>query len=496
MLLTWLMLAVVMGLPPRGALAQPHSPEAPRAGQVLLVKGIATAQREGTPARFLGKGAKLYQGDTVTTSSKGFVILKLIDESVITLRPGTVFKLETVNYRPEKKESSNAFLRLLKGGMRAITGFISKLNPKRGVRIQTPVATIGIRGTDFDARLCTGDCAEEAKHLKKRKIKTRKVAARVAFLRNEVTAQGHDGKLRKLQPGAPIYAGDRIQTKGDAYAVLAFRDRSRITLREATRMLLAEYRYSRKAEKSRMEVLLAEGGLRVLAGKIGEQNPAAVKFHTPLGTVGIDKARTGFDLLCRGACAEEGRKAGASLPLWLRPLFAMIPPAHAQAAPTGGLFAYSWQGTIRMQLPSGTLEISENKTLFVPPGGRPVELPKIPVFIQQDASPRPDGVKVDHRAMFGRVKTNESKTGLFVTVRDGHVTLQTGLRSVDLGGGESGFADPNTKQTIRLSRTPTFIAQDPIPHPSQYDPETGKIVDQIKEDLGPSGKKDMECEIR
>ena len=52
-------------------------------------------------------------------------------------------------------------MQLLRGGFRAVTGFISKGSPD-AAKVQTATATIGIRGTDFDARLCGPECKAEA----------------------------------------------------------------------------------------------------------------------------------------------------------------------------------------------------------------------------------------------------------------------------------------------------------------------------------------------
>lgn len=58
----------------------------------------------------------------------------------------------------ERDLGSRAFLSLLKGGFRAVSGSIGKLN-REEYRIVTPVATIGIRGTDYFAVLCDETCA-------------------------------------------------------------------------------------------------------------------------------------------------------------------------------------------------------------------------------------------------------------------------------------------------------------------------------------------------
>lgn len=52
---------------------------------------------------------------------------------------------------------SRAFFRLLKGGFRAVSGLIGKVD-RNEYRISTPVATIGIRGTDYLLILCDEKC--------------------------------------------------------------------------------------------------------------------------------------------------------------------------------------------------------------------------------------------------------------------------------------------------------------------------------------------------
>lgn len=52
---------------------------------------------------------------------------------------------------------SRAFFKLLKGGFRAVSGLIGKVD-RNAYRISTPVATIGIRGTDYLLVLCDEKC--------------------------------------------------------------------------------------------------------------------------------------------------------------------------------------------------------------------------------------------------------------------------------------------------------------------------------------------------
>jgi hypothetical protein len=51
-------------------------------------------------------------------------------------------------------------LDLVKGGMRAVTGAIAQRRPE-AYKVRTPVATLGVRGTEYYLRICEQDCADE-----------------------------------------------------------------------------------------------------------------------------------------------------------------------------------------------------------------------------------------------------------------------------------------------------------------------------------------------
>ena len=54
---------------------------------------------------------------------------------------------------PAPAGASHAFFSLLKGGFRTVSGLIGKINHE-DYSVATPVATIGIRGTDYLTVLC------------------------------------------------------------------------------------------------------------------------------------------------------------------------------------------------------------------------------------------------------------------------------------------------------------------------------------------------------
>src|SRR5690606_20908527 len=60
--------------------------------------------------------------------------------------------------RPDGTEQAS--YRLHKGGVRALTGMIGKRDPQT-YKVHTSVATIGIRGTGHNTRICQGDCRDK-----------------------------------------------------------------------------------------------------------------------------------------------------------------------------------------------------------------------------------------------------------------------------------------------------------------------------------------------
>jgi hypothetical protein len=84
------------------------------------------------------------------TEKGTYARIKFIDNGEITLRPNTQFKIENFSYEAAKPEADGAFFTLLKGGLRSITGLLGKRNHDK-FGLNTPTATIGIRGTTFIA---------------------------------------------------------------------------------------------------------------------------------------------------------------------------------------------------------------------------------------------------------------------------------------------------------------------------------------------------------
>ncbi|HMR03522.1 MAG TPA: FecR family protein, partial [Candidatus Competibacter phosphatis] len=97
-------------------------------------------------------GAELRLGMRVVTGADGRAVLKFLDGQTVNLNPSSVFWIKNYRYAKDKPQDNRSSLELLKGGMRFISGAMSKESPE-AIRIDTPVATLGIRGTEFTAVL-------------------------------------------------------------------------------------------------------------------------------------------------------------------------------------------------------------------------------------------------------------------------------------------------------------------------------------------------------
>lgn len=114
-------------------------------GQVqLLIGGEANVERFGAMQE-LEKGSELYEGDVITTSSSSRLHIAFVDGAIAALRPNTEYHIDC--YRTAGDDICLK-LNLIKGEVRQVTGAAGESHKNR-FRLNTPVAAIGIRGTDF-----------------------------------------------------------------------------------------------------------------------------------------------------------------------------------------------------------------------------------------------------------------------------------------------------------------------------------------------------------
>lgn len=459
-------------------------------GEVQYVRGILTSQADGENPKLIGKDIPLYNGDVLNTGTRGFAILKFVDGTKMTLRPNTKFKINNISV---KKEEESAFFSLIRGGFRAITGAISKVSPK-AFQVKTPVATIGIRGTEFDARLCDQDCDTENKNIKQKSEETSPVIGRVAVLKGSASSLNENGKRHSLSVGSAIYERDKIRTRMNSHTVITFNDKTRITMSPNSIFKVQEQRYKPKepAENNAFFSFI-RGGLRLVTGAIGKLNRQSFRIGTPTATIGI--RGTGFDLVCEGRCVSEDgttyRPVDNTAVAKLMRFF--MKPAYA--ADNNGMYAKVWSGAIELQLSTGTLLLENGKTAFLKNGlSKPIMLPNIPVYLRKmGGAPRPDKVKVNDN-LFGGIEQDDVKPGLYINVRDGDVQIDGGDgKVVNLGKGESGMSSLDGK-VARLKFVPAFQKFDLMPDPAEFTPEMGNAMKLLG--LKRTLKSKFECSIQ
>ena len=126
------------------------------AGRVVFAYGAVYAEDEQGNVRQLAKRSKVEAGETIRTLSKSLVQIRMVDKGFIALRSNSEIKIESYRLGANKEEDVGIFS-LLKGGFRAVTGIIGK-RLRSAYKMRTVNATIGVRGTDYTARLCNQDC--------------------------------------------------------------------------------------------------------------------------------------------------------------------------------------------------------------------------------------------------------------------------------------------------------------------------------------------------
>ena len=465
-----LVLAFVSGL----ALAQQ------RVGELEYAQGIATAQLKETDARFLARGDALFEGDLVTTSEKGFAVLAFADGTKITLRPSTSFAIDKYAH---DKGAENAFVRLLKGGMRAITGLIGKRNPG-GIRVSTVTATIGVRGTSFDARLCGSDCRQEQNENRPRPGQGApvpvidSVVGRIVRINGEVSALQPGQVTRRLVDGSPVLVGDEIITGSQATAVIGFRDQSRVSLEPQSVFRVDSFRYGRPEQSDNFTLRLLKGGLRVFTGLIGKKDPSLVSVATVVATIGI--RGTGMDISCEGPCAAVAKPVSES-----------CKPAKAKGKRSvpvcnDGMFVHTWDGKIFIKNGNKELDVGLGRAGFAGKDQPSRLLSGVPDFMNRFVSPRPDGVNVDWNSLFG-ASPSTGEDGLYVLDRDGHVFLEARGGRLELGPGEGGVVGADGTPR-RLDPVPSFLADDPFPAPENFNINDPLVLQLFGATLGNPGQ--------
>ncbi|HKJ70669.1 MAG TPA: FecR family protein, partial [Gammaproteobacteria bacterium] len=127
-------------------------------GRVISRVGQVEAVGPEGQRRDLERRSEIREGETVVTGDSGRAQVRFKDQGLVDLKPGSRFTVKRYRAKSAGDDSDSAVMKLFKGGMRTITGAVGG-GDKQEYRVETPVASIGVRGTQYLLRLCRGDCA-------------------------------------------------------------------------------------------------------------------------------------------------------------------------------------------------------------------------------------------------------------------------------------------------------------------------------------------------
>ncbi len=117
-------------------------------GQVSLVLGEALIHSDDGGRDDVARGMVISVGDEIETRANGHVHIRFIDNALVSVRPNSRLSIDRYEFDASRPERSAVKFSLSEGVTRAISGEAAKAARDR-FRLNTPVAAIGVRGTDF-----------------------------------------------------------------------------------------------------------------------------------------------------------------------------------------------------------------------------------------------------------------------------------------------------------------------------------------------------------
>jgi hypothetical protein len=405
----WAALFAAAAMAPGAALSQ--------VARVMSVQGTAMLERTGQSPRILGVGESLEQRDTINVGRASNALLEFRDRTRVTLRPNSIFRIN----RYSDNERPVMDVRLIRGGMRTSSGEIAKRDPG-AVRYQTNTAVLGVRGTEFDARICEEDCTSD-EHAKPVQAAA-DIAARVLETSGAVTAMT-DRNPRDVGAGAALQQHDSVLTPADGSAVLVFRDGTRIVLGPASELVIVRFDYDARAQSGHVHLKLAAGRAHVSTGHLAKIGGDAFLFETPAGM--LRPHGTGFSV-------------GAD----------------------DVVVIHTWDGTVVLQTATDRVEIKRTDTVAVAVvDGKITFMAAPPPSLVDPSLPRADRISVDP-ATFGDPGAVER--GVYVWVREGAVVVDKGAQSFVVPAGSAALASGD--KVAALGTIPNFMRFDPTPLPN------------------------------
>lgn len=140
---------MIAGIVPSGTRADQEYANVPAAGtdvgSVMRARGNIASILQNLP-RTLSQGSDVKFLDTILTGNDTRAEILLLDDSQLFIGDNSELTIDEMVYVPGKQ--GKGLLTLTKGVFRMISGKVNKVNGGT-LTMRTPIATIGVRGTDF-----------------------------------------------------------------------------------------------------------------------------------------------------------------------------------------------------------------------------------------------------------------------------------------------------------------------------------------------------------
>ncbi len=125
-------------------------------GYVSNISGPATARDINGRFNRLLTNSVIFEGDRLETPPGTQMSIIMDDGAEVFMKEDTVIKVSEYRITDNYGEDSSSILDLLRGGFRTITGAIGS-SALSTYQVQVGLVTIGVRGTEYVAKLCKGD---------------------------------------------------------------------------------------------------------------------------------------------------------------------------------------------------------------------------------------------------------------------------------------------------------------------------------------------------
>jgi hypothetical protein len=121
-------------------------------GKIVIAQGDVFAVDANNEQHNLARRSDINEGDTLVTGTDGSLQIRFNDNAVLALSPNSRLRISEYHGRDANNDDEQVLMDLLAGGFRTITGSIGS-SDRDAYQVRTPNASIGIRGTHYEALL-------------------------------------------------------------------------------------------------------------------------------------------------------------------------------------------------------------------------------------------------------------------------------------------------------------------------------------------------------